>query len=142
MIGALLRMPVDAVRNRLLADLHSAGFTDLVPAHLAVLRWPGPQDQRPSDLARGAGMTKQAVNYLLSQLERLGYLAREGDGEDQRSKRIRLTERGLAAAKTIRSSVRKIERELEREMGAAKFAELQLLLTELNQTSLVREQRV
>jgi DNA-binding MarR family transcriptional regulator len=141
MIGALLRMPVDAVHNRLLADLHSAGFTDLVPAHLAVLRWPGPQDQRPSDLARGAGMTKQAMNYLLSQLEQLGYLAREGDGEDQRSKRIRLTERGLAAAKTIRSTVRKIERELEREMGAAKFAKLQQLLTELNQTSLVRDQR-
>jgi DNA-binding MarR family transcriptional regulator len=138
MIGALLRMPVDAVWARLLADLHAAGFTDLVPAHLSVLRWPGPQGQRPSDLAQAAGMTKQAMNYLLSQLEQLGYLERASDEQDQRSKRISLTKRGFDAATTIRATVREIERELKRELGAREFARLQELLVELNQTTLVR----
>jgi DNA-binding MarR family transcriptional regulator len=138
MIGALLRMPVDAVWARLLADLHAAGFTDLVPAHLSVLRWPGPQGQRPSDLAQAAGMTKQAMNYLLTQLEQLGYLERASDEQDQRSKRISLTKRGFDAATTIRATVREIERELKRELGAREFARLQELLVELNQTTLVR----
>ena len=138
MIGALLRMPVDAVRARLLADLHEAGFTDLVPAHLSVMRWPGPQGRRPSDLAEAAGMTKQAMNYLLSQLEQLGYLERQSDEQDQRSKRVSLTKRGYAAAETIRATVRKIERELKRELGAGEFERLRELLTKLNETALVR----
>jgi hypothetical protein len=38
LIGALLRMPLEAVLARMLAGLHAAGFTDLAPAHLTVLR--------------------------------------------------------------------------------------------------------
>jgi DNA-binding MarR family transcriptional regulator len=139
MTGALLRMPVDAIHARMLSDLHAAGFDDVVPAHMAVLRWPGPQGQRPSDLARQAGMTKQAMNYLLRQLEELGYLTLGGDERDQRSKRIGLTDRGLAAAHAIRASVRRIERELERELGPAAFAKLKTLLLDLNETAFVRE---
>src|SRR3954452_6124124 len=111
MIGALLRMPVDAVQARIVDRLHDAGFSDLVPAHFTVMRWPGPQGQRPSDLAAERGMTKQAMNYLLRQLEELGYLRRIEDPHDKRSKRIELTERGYAAAKNIRATVREVERE-------------------------------
>jgi DNA-binding MarR family transcriptional regulator len=84
-------------------------------------------------------MTKQAMNYLLRQLEQLGYLTLGDDEEDQRSKRIELTDRGMAAAKTIRASVRRIERELERELGASEFTRLKALLLDLNETPLVRE---
>ena len=138
MIGALMRMPMDAVMGRIFARLHEAGFTDLVPAHFQVLRYPGPQGRRPSDLAAEVRMTKQAMNYLLRQLEELGYLTREDDAADQRSKRIELTERGYAAAKSIRATVRQIEREWERELGPRQFAQLRRLLLDLNGTKLVR----
>jgi DNA-binding MarR family transcriptional regulator len=138
MIGALLRMPVDAVTARIVDDLHAAGFTDLVPAHFAVMRWPGPQNRRPSDLAKEAGMTKQAMNYLLRQLEELGYLTRDDDAQDKRSKRVQLTDRGYAVAKTIRKTVRQIEREWERELGPEQFGRLRQLLAELNGTRMVR----
>jgi DNA-binding MarR family transcriptional regulator len=141
MIGALLRMPVDAVWGRILSRLHEAGFSDMVPAHFAVMRWPGPQNRRPSDLAKEAGMTKQALNYLLQQLEELGYLTREDDPEDKRSKRVQLTERGYAVARNIRGTVRQIELEWKRELGTAQFERLQQLLLELNDTKLVRDQR-
>ena len=59
-----------------------------------VWRYPGSENQRPSELATQTRMTKQALNYLLGQLEQLGYLTRETDSNDQRSKRIRLTPRG------------------------------------------------
>jgi len=138
MIGALLRMPVDAVVARSMGDLHDAGFTDLVPAHFVVLRYPGPHDRRPSELAAEAGMTKQAMNYLLGQMERLGYLTRDDDPDDQRSKRIHLTERGHAAARAIRRSVADIEAELQQQLGPAQFDQLRQLLVQLNDTTLVR----
>jgi DNA-binding MarR family transcriptional regulator len=139
MIGALLRMPVDAVWARILSGLHDGDFTDLVPAHMAVLRWPGPQGRRPSEIARQTGMTKQAVNYLLRQLEELGYLARRDHPDDQRSKRIELTKRGREAVHNIRRTVRQIEREWERELGATQMEQLRQLLIDLNGTSIVRE---
>ena len=60
----------------MLAGLHDRGFTDLVAAHVDVWRYPGPENQRPLDLAIQTRMTKQALNYLLGQLEQLGYLTR------------------------------------------------------------------
>jgi DNA-binding MarR family transcriptional regulator len=137
LIGALLRMPVDAIRGRMLAGLDEAGFTDLVPAHFAVMRYPGPEGQRPSQLAAQAGMTKQAMNYLLGQLEQLGYLTRNHDPDDHRSKRIRLTDRGHAAARCIRTTVAEIETELEQELGSKRFAQLRRLLTQLNATDTI-----
>jgi DNA-binding MarR family transcriptional regulator len=137
LLGALLRMPLDAVLARILLDLHNAGFTDLVPAHFPVLRYPGPQNRRPSELAAEARMTKQAMNYLLGQMQQLGYLTRDDDPDDQRFKRIHLTERGHAAAQTIRQSVAQIEAELEQELGPTQLDQLRQLLTQLNATSFV-----
>jgi DNA-binding MarR family transcriptional regulator len=76
-------------------------------------------------------MTKQALNYLLGQLEQLGYLRRETDSNDQRSKRIRLTDRGHAAVKAIREIVKEVETEWERQLGPRKFGQLRRLLTQL-----------
>jgi DNA-binding MarR family transcriptional regulator len=139
LIGALLRAPIDAIRARMLAALHDAGFTDVVPAHFAVFRYPPPAGQRPSDLAAGAGMTRQAMGYLLGQLEQLGYLTREDDPDDQRSKRIHLTERGYAAAHTVRHTVAEIEAELTAELGTEPFTQLRELLVKLNATTTIRQ---
>lgn len=138
LIGALMRMPLDAVLARMLAGLHAAGFTDLVPAHLRIFRYPGPQGRRPSDLGAEVGMTKQATNYLLGELERFGYLVRADDPEDKRSKRIGLTARGEAAGRVIRDAVSQVETELEQELGPKDFARLRQLLVELNATDFVR----
>jgi DNA-binding MarR family transcriptional regulator len=131
LIGALLRVPFETVRDRMLAGLHERGFTDLVAAHLDVFQYPGPENQRPLQLATQTRMTKQALNYLLGQLEQLGYLRRETDSNDQRSKRIRLTDRGHAAVKAIREIVKEVETEWERQLGPRKFGQLRRLLTQL-----------
>ena len=131
LIGALLRVPWETVRERMLAGLHDRGFTDLVAAHVDVWRYPGPENQRPSDLAALTHMTKQALNYLLGQLEQLGYLTREADSNDQRSKRIRLTPRGRAATNAIYEIVQQVEEEWEQQMGPRNFGQLRRLLTQL-----------
>ena len=135
MIGALLRIPFETVRDRMLAGLHQRGYTDLVAAHLNVLQYPGPNNRRPSELAIQTRMTKQALNYLLGQLERLGYLTRRGDASDQRTRRIRLTPRGHAAITAIREIVLEVEAEWERQLGPRKFAQLRDLLVQLQTAS-------
>ena len=132
LIGALLRMPVEAVRQRMLERLHEHGFDDLAPAHLIVLQYPGPGGTRPSDLAVRLGMSKQALNYLLGELERAGYIERLADPDDLRSKRVAMTRRGDALAAVIREAVGEMEREWSEQLGPKRFAQLRSLLVELN----------
>jgi DNA-binding MarR family transcriptional regulator len=132
LIGALLRVPANRVREHTLARLHEHGFTDLEVSHFGVLSYPGPQGLRPSELAARLGMSKQALNYLLGQLEARGYLRRTIDPEHLRSKRIVLTERGLATVPVIRGAVAEIEEEWSRLLGATRFAQLRTLLVDLN----------
>jgi DNA-binding MarR family transcriptional regulator len=80
-------------------------------------------------------MSRQAVNYLVGQVEQLGYLERRSDPGDQRSKRLALTPRGHKAGQVIRDTVVELEREWSREMGAERFAELKRLLAELGEIS-------
>ena len=116
----------------MLAGLHERGYTDLVAAHLDVFQYPGPENARPIELATQTRMSKQALNYLLGQLQQLGYLTRETDNSDQRSKRIHLTPRGHAVIKAIREIVQEVEAEWQRRLGPRKFAQLRDLLAQLH----------
>jgi DNA-binding MarR family transcriptional regulator len=135
LIGALLRRPWETVHQRMLAGLHERGFTDLVAAHLNLVQYPGPEGLRPSELAARTRMTRQATNYLLGEMERLGYLRRVPDEADQRTKRIRVTPRGSAAGAAMREIVLEVEAEWTQQIGARRFAKLRELLMELNQIS-------
>ena len=135
LIGALLRIPWEAVQRRMLAALHEHGFDDLDLAHLSVFQYPGPQGARPSELAARLRVSKQALNYLLGELERLGYLERRPDPDDLRSKRVELTPRGTSAIGVIREAVGELETEWARQLGSERFAELRDLLRELNALS-------
>lgn len=135
LIGALLRMPWEVVRERMLDGLHERGYTDLIQAHLTVLQYPGPDDVRPADLAARTRMSKQALNYLLSQLQQSGYLTREHDDNDLRSRRIKLTPRGHAAIGAIREIVTEVETEWEAGLGREPFAQLRHLLKQLHEVA-------
>ena len=78
LIGALLRVPAQAIHRRIIVGLNAAGFGDLKLPHMAALQFPGPDGVRPGVLAERAGASKQAMNQLLGSLERLGYITRSG----------------------------------------------------------------
>ena len=132
LIGALLRIPWEAVERHMLDRLHERGFEDLDAAHLRVFQYPGPQGARPSELAAALRISKQALNYLLGELERLGYLERQPDPDDRRSKRIALTPRCVSAIPVIRDAVREVEVAWAQELGEKRFDQLRELLIDLN----------
>jgi len=133
MIGALMRLPWEAVHRRMLQALRENGFGEIDGPRLAVLLWPGPDGMRPSDLAARMKVTKQALNYLLGDLERLGYLERHPDPEDRRARRIALTDRGRELVPVIRGAVSSTERDWAASLGEARFEQLRELLAELNE---------
>jgi DNA-binding MarR family transcriptional regulator len=117
----------------MLERLHERGFEDFDAAYLVVFQYPGPQGARPSELASRLRVSKQAVNHLLGQLEKLDYLERRPDPDDLRSKRIALTARGDSAIGVIREAVTEIEASWARELGSKRLAELRQLLLDVGQ---------
>jgi DNA-binding MarR family transcriptional regulator len=128
LIGALLRVPAQAIQRRIVKELNAAGYDELRVPHMAVLQFPGPDCVRPGTLAERAGMSKQAMNQLLRSLEKLEYVSRSDAPDEGRARVVRLTRRGRAAYRRIHDILRDIEREWSTELGAADFGRLKELL--------------
>ncbi len=136
LIGALLRVPAQAIQRRIIHELNAAGFEELRVPHMAVLQFPGPDGVRPGTLAERAGMSKQAINQLLRSLEGFGYIVRSDAADEGRARIIRLTRRGRAAYSQIHAILREIEREWSCELGQKPFAQLKELLLRVWQSPL------
>jgi DNA-binding MarR family transcriptional regulator len=137
LIGALLRIPAQAIHRRLIDGLNDAGFTELRLPHMAVLSYPGPDGRRPSELAERAGMSKQAMNQLLQSLEGLGYIQRSSAGDDGRARVVHFTDRGRAAWDTIYAILMEVEREWRATLGDRRFDQLKKLLGDVWMSDLI-----
>lgn len=138
LIGALLRVPAQAIHRRLISGLNAAGFSELRLPHMAVLLFPGPDGARPGVLAERAGISRQAMNQLLGSLEDHGYILRSDDPHEGRARIIRFTKRGRAAYAKIHDILRDIEREWSAELGPRRFAQLKQLLLRVWESPLAR----
>jgi DNA-binding MarR family transcriptional regulator len=135
LIAPLLRVPLQAIRTRMLDELRAAGYADIAPAHFNILQHPTPDGLRPSEAAARGQMSKQAANRLIRHLEARGYLRLEPDPGDQRARIIRLTDEGWALIRAIRSIVEDVEAEWARQLGARRIEALRETLTELGELS-------
>lgn len=118
--GALMRIVWQHVRGRMLGAIHDAGFTDFHEAHFAVFSFPLPDGTRPSEMARQKRMSRQAVNYIVGQLEELGYVERRvADAGDRRL--VFLSPRGKQVAKVIFECLRNLHETWALEVGEERF---------------------
>ena len=138
LIGALLRVPAQAIHRRVIKELNATGFVELRLPHMAVLQFPGPDGVRPSTLAERSGISKQAMNQLLRSLEGLGYIVRSDAPDEGRARIIRFTERGRAAYAKVHDILRDIEREWSDELGPKRFAQFKELLLRVWESPLSR----
>jgi DNA-binding MarR family transcriptional regulator len=130
-VGALFRFGLEEIRERIAAGVREAGFDDVRPTHVTLFRWPGPEGRRPSEVAADVQISKQRVNDLLRDLERLGYLSLELDSNDSRARIIRLTERGRRLHKTAVGIHARIEAEWRQAIGQQRYKQLRRTLNEL-----------
>ena len=138
LIGALLRVPAEAIHRRIIRELNLAGFDDLAMPHMAIFRFPGPDGVRPGVLAERAGMSKQAMNRILGSLEELGYLVRSDAPGKGRARIVKFTKRGNAAYIKAIEVLFQVEKEWRAELGAKDFAQLKEILYRVWESPLVR----
>jgi DNA-binding MarR family transcriptional regulator len=129
-IAPMMRVLWQEVRDRIHIAFAEEGH-DLRAEHLAVLQHPGPDGQRPSALAARSGMSRQAINHLVSHLEQAGYLERYTDPADRNARLIRLTERGRRLYERIETVAAAIEAEWAQQVGAQRLEELRAILSDL-----------
>jgi DNA-binding MarR family transcriptional regulator len=129
-IAPMMRVLWQEVRDRIHIAFAEEGH-DLRAEHLAVLQYPGPDGQRPSALAARSGMSRQAINHLVSHLERAGYLERYADPADQSSRLIRLTNSGRRLYERIEAVAATIEAEWAEQVGSQRLEELRATLSDL-----------
>lgn len=99
-----------------------ANRTRLAPLTAALSAMPGHlplSGARLIDLARSAGMTKQAMRQWVNECEAWGLVARHGDLRDARNRWIRYTPAGLAWQHAWHSATRTAEAEMAVELGSA-----------------------
>lgn len=131
MLGALLRLPFQAISVRVLGDLHAAGYVDLRPSHLVVFQHLPSDGGRVTELAERAQITKQSMSALVEHLVAGGYVERGADPRDGRSRLLHRTERGWAVERLARESIRALEAEWAAALGAERLAQCRAFLTDL-----------
>ena len=75
-------------------------------------------------LAERMGLTKQAIQQSLDQLEKLALIRREPDPVDRRAKYVVLTEAGLVALETRRDAEKEAEKLLREALGKKALKQL------------------
>lgn len=130
-LGAKLRFAWQWIRDQVYDGVQTAGYSDLNPAHVGVFRYPTLDGQRPSELAEQMQITRQSVNDLLGHLEVHGYLTREADLADKRSRVVHLTTEGHRLEQTIKRLAHAAELGVAEKLGSRRYAELCAALEEL-----------
>lgn len=131
-IGVMLRTIWMWVSDEIHVAAVEAGYHDLTPAHLMLFRYPTLNGRRPSELAAQLQMSRQYVNDLLGQLERLGYVVRGGpDPNDRRARVIYLTANGRVLERRLHTEVRNAHRRIAAKLGVRRFNQLRRLLEDI-----------
>lgn len=131
-LAVLMDGPYKAMDRELFPVLARRGHGDIRPAHSKVFEVIKGKGSRVTDMAADASMTKQAMQYLVDDLERLGYAERIPDPVDRRAKLIRLTPRGRECVVFAREAFAATEAEWASKLGAEKMEQLRAILVELN----------
>ena len=131
MLGAMLRIPFQAIVARMDEGLRMQGFSDLRPAHFAIFQQIRPEGSRITEMAEQAQISKQSMGALVDHLEACGYVERVPDPDDGRAKIVRLTALGWKVDDAAREILNQIEREWADQLGGGQLAQLKQILQDL-----------
>lgn len=127
----LLHRATRAFDAELTARLRARGYTDIRRSHGAVFANIDDGGTRPSELAQRAGMTHPSMTELIDELEEKGYVARQADEEDGRSRVVVLTRRGSRHRREARRIIAEMEREYRQRLGSPQMECLRKALLRL-----------
>jgi DNA-binding MarR family transcriptional regulator len=117
-VGRLLNNAVSRFESRVLELMSQSGRPQARISHISLTRNLDLKGTRVSELARRAGMTKQAMGELVSQCAALKLVVTSTDPSDKRARVVQFTAEGLRWLEAFRQAVDHAEREMRDEVGA------------------------
>lgn len=130
-LGGLLRLVHQAHFTRIYEHVTKNDFPDITRAQFKLFRWPGMDGLRPSEVAHRSGLSKQAVNDLVGQLERAGYVERHPDPDDARARLLKLTDSGQRLLRAAYENSILLEAAWAESVGEDRIAALRSTLADM-----------
>lgn len=115
-------------------DTLEIGVTDFVILEMLLHKGP----QKVSDIGRTVGLTSGAITSAVDRSEALGFVVRTFDGEDRRTRIVRLTPRGTTV---IKQAFAQHSDAMEDAMGVLTTAELRTLAALLKRVGLSAQEK-
>lgn len=116
-VGRILSNALSRFERRVFDILAENGHSELRYSHINLTRNLDLSGTITTELARRAGMTKQAMGEIVEQCEQLGLVERIRDKRDARAKIVRFTEGGLAWLEAFHIALTRAEDEMREELG-------------------------
>jgi DNA-binding MarR family transcriptional regulator len=116
-LGQLLLRAFRWFDESLLGALHAAGWPELTRAHSLVFAHLDPRGTRTAEIARRAGISRQAVHQTVQELQRLGLVSLVPDPTNRSAKLVVPTDRGRASIRVAKTTLAKLEDELAQRLG-------------------------
>lgn len=128
MLAALERLDRRIDRDLRRSVSHIEGLRG---SHGRILDLIDDEGSRPSTLADGAWITKQAVGQRIRELERFGWVTVSPDPDDGRAVIVRRTRAGERVRSAARGGIEEMERAWADQVGADRYATFRQVLDEL-----------
>ncbi len=123
-LGQLLLRGFRWFDESLVNALHTAGWPQITRAHSMVFANLDPGGTRPAQVARSAGVTRQAIHQVVADMQRLGIVELVDDPSNRTAKLIVPTAQGLDSVRVALATFADLEAELARRIGAPQLAAL------------------
>jgi DNA-binding MarR family transcriptional regulator len=117
-VGRLLNNAVSRFESRVLELMSHSGHPQARISHISLTRNLDLKGTRVSELARRAGMTKQAMGELVSQCAALKLVVSKADNSDKRARVVQFTPEGLQWLEAFRNAVDQAEHEMREQVGS------------------------
>lgn len=124
----------DVCRDRVLAQLRSAGHTRVGMSHSVVLRHLDFAGTPLSVITRRAGVSRQAIAKVAAQLQDLGYARTVSDARDRRIRVLKLTRKGMRLVTDALDAYDSVEREFAERIGRRRLEDLRSTLQQITAT--------
>jgi DNA-binding MarR family transcriptional regulator len=111
--------------------MNARGFAGVRLVHIALIRNVDEGGTRITEIARRAGMTKQATGQLVAEFVDLGYIRLIVDATDRRAKIARYTPKGKRLLRAIVASIEETESAVAGVIGRAELRALRTVLARL-----------
>ena len=116
-LGQLLLRAFRWFDESLLNALHAAGWSELTRAHSLVFAQLDTKGTRTAEIARRAGISRQAIHQTVQELQRLGLVRLVPDPTNRSAKLVVPTDRGHASIRVAKATLANLEGELAQRLG-------------------------